>query len=372
MLASCEGRPFPARDDSGFGIEDAGDGDGDSGTESGDGDGDGDGSTTTTGPSECFSVVDDLSIDDTTHPDSVACVERVLGDLTIGPTTQLLDLGMLAKLERVDGTLFVHGNLALTSLAGLAALESVNRLHVRRNHNLDSLAGLDGLVAVNHITISSNEGLTSIAGLPDGLAPKLVEIDKNDLLPSLDGLPIFVPPVGGHGLRVELARNPTLVDLAGLSDCCAELPVSLALDSNHSLTDLDGLEVFVRLEALELHDNLGLVDLDGLDSLVEIGELIIDYDRCMPNASPSLLDLGGAEQLDTIGTLELEWIASLVGLDGLDGVETIDKLFIRNNEMLPWSDMVELRAQTNPPVHLLCGGVDAEQDCPSEAPCPMF
>ena len=371
--AGCEGRPLPSQDEGDFGIEDeeeGGDGDGDANTEaSGDGDGDS-GTTSGTGPVECFSVVDELVIDKDTDPESVTCVERVLGDLTVGPTTGPLDLSMLSNLERVDGKLYFHANYALTKIEGLDKLEYVNWLHVRRNPNLDNLAGFEALTTLNRLTISSNDGLTSLAGLPEGLSPSRIEVDTNDVLSSLDGLPSFVPAPDAPATRFEVAYNPMLVDLAGISDCCSNLSLSLALEGNPALTDLDGLEAFMRLEVLELHDNWGLVDLDGLDNLVEVGDFTIDYDHCMPNASPSLMDLGGAEQLVTIGTLELEQISSLTSLSGLDKVATIDKLFIRNNDALPWSDMDALQTQTDPAVHVLCGGVDAPIECPPEDPCP--
>lgn len=321
-------------------------------------------------PDECFSVVDNLMIDDTTHPDSVSCVEHVLGDLVIGPTTQLLDLGMLANLREVDGSLFIGGNLSLTSLVGLDALEQVGWLQLRRNHNLSNLVGLDALTHLERLTVSNNEGMTSLVGLPEGLAPAVLEIDKNDLLPSLDGLPSFAPADDGQALHVEIRENPALIALDGLSECCASQPISLVVADNDALDDLDGLEGFTIMTSLELYDNFGLVDLDGLDQLGQLGTLLVDYDHCVPDKQPSLLDFGGAESLTHVGILHIERVASLTSLDGLHNVVSTDKVFAFNNVMLDPSEIEALIAATQPDSAGACGNL-GEQECFTEM-CPMF
>src|SRR5690606_27900211 len=125
-LAGCEERSLLPGDegiDFGDGDGDPGDddpGDGDPGDgDLGDGDGtpgDGDGD----GSIACAPIVGSLVITDETPPESVVCVERVLGDLTVGPTTGLFNLQMLSSLRRVGGTAYIVGNLALTSVDGLA------------------------------------------------------------------------------------------------------------------------------------------------------------------------------------------------------------------------------------------------------------
>lgn len=353
-------------DGDGDGDDDSGDGDGDLAEGDGDlGDGDGDPGI------ECVPIVTgDLVITDETPSEAITCVEQVLGDLTIGPTTQLVNLDALSSLRHVDGTAYIVGNLSLITVSGLDALEQVEWLHIRRNRNLSDLHGLGGLTEVERITINNNDGMTSLAGLPDGLAPSKLEVADNQLLASLDGLPSFTVPQGGDALQVEIDDNPSLIDLGGLSDCCAEQALSLTVEDNEKLPDLGGLESFARLESLRLYDNVALASLDGLDNLVEVRTLDIAFDHCEPDHEATLDDLLGAPNLAEIDVLQIQWIDSLTSLDGLGGVNDLTKLQIRNNAALPWDDVLELATLTGPLVLDACGGVDGPE-CPDE-PCSTF
>ena len=344
----------------GDGDGDPGDGDGDGDGDPGDGDGDGD--------VTCTPIVDSITITDDTDLASVACVEVVLGDLTVGPTTQLIDLQALASLREVGGTATIVGNLALTSLEGLEGLESVTWLHIRRNRNLSDLHGLDGLVALDQLTVASNAGLTSLAGLPSELAPRTLEIAENLLLASLDGLPVFVDPSTSDALLVDIDGNPALIDLGGLSDCCAAQAVDLTVASNDALTDLGGLEAFTRLERLRLYDDRGLLSLAGLDALSSLGTLDIAYDHCSEDAAPVLPDLSGAPNLADLDVLQVQWVDSLTSLAGLGAITELGKLQVRNNAALPWEAVLALEAQTAPGVVDTCGGVGGPT-C-AAAPCP--
>jgi hypothetical protein len=353
----------------GDGDGDAGDGDGDSGDGDGDapGDGDGDGEPNI----DCVPIVSgDLVITDETPHESIACVEQVLGNLTIGPTTQLINLDSLASLKEVGGTAYIVGNLALITVSGLEALERVEWLHIRRNRNLSDLHGLAGLTAVGRITISNNDGLTSLAGLSDGLAPSKLEVADNELLASLDGLPSFTMAGNDAALTVEIEDNPSLIDLGGLSDCCAEQALSLTVARNAKLPDLGGLESFARLDSLYLHDNVALASLDGLDNLVEVRTLDIAFDHCIANNDATLGNLVGAPNLAEIDVLQIQWIGSLTSLAGLSGVNDLTKLQIRNNATLPWDEVMNLATLTGPLVLDICGGVGGPE-CPAET-CPTL
>ncbi len=354
---------MPGGDD---GIE-FGDGDGDPGDGDGDpGDGDGDGDDTI----ECSPIVDELVVTDDTPVDAINCVEQVLGDLTVGPTTQLVNLEVLSSLREVGGTAHIVGNLSLTNVSGLEALEQVDWLHIRRNRNLSDLHGLDGLTAVNRVTISNNAGMTSLSGLPTGLTPSILEIANNQLLASLDGLPTFTAPGTDEPLLVNIDGNDSLIDLGGLSDCCATQALDLVIDGNDSLPDLGGLESFARLGSLRLYDNVALQSLAGLDSHVEVQTLDIAYDHCIAGNDPVLVDLAGAPSLASIDVLQIQWVASLTSLTGLGGLSELSKLQIRNNDALAWDDVVALESQTAPAVFDACGGVGGPT-CPMD-PCPSF
>jgi hypothetical protein len=73
---------LPRPDESDFGEDASGESESDSDSESS-GDGDGDESESDTGSTSCAQVVDSLTITNDTPPESVECVEQVLGDLFI-------------------------------------------------------------------------------------------------------------------------------------------------------------------------------------------------------------------------------------------------------------------------------------------------
>jgi hypothetical protein len=372
LLASCEGRQLPLPGGSEFGEDESSSSESDSDSElGGDGDGDGDGEAESeTGTIECAQVVDSLMITNDTPPESVECLEQVLGDLIIGPTTKFSDLTMLSNLREVGGTIDLFGNSALTSLHGLELLASVEHLHVRRNHKLQDLHGLESLVHVDLITVVNNEGLISVAGLPSGLAPAVLDIEDNDLLADLDGLPMFESPATSDAIQIEIEGNPSLADLGGLSDCCASQTASLLIAGNAALTDLDGLEGFVRLDALHLHDNFALATVAGLGNLIEVQTLDVQYDHCL-GITPSLSDFSAATSLSNVDVLQIQWVTSLTSLAGLEQIPVLEKLLIRNNPLLPWGDVQGLFSQTSPAVFDLCGGLDGPTTCSPE-PCETF
>ena len=361
-IAGCEARTVSSPDD---GI--------DFGEVGGEGDGDGDSTASdegeTGGSLDCMPVVENLIIDDNTELDSVRCVEEVLGNLTVQLTGSLEQLDALSELRSVGGTLYVNGNIALTSLEGLEGLESVDWLHIRRNHELTDLHGLSGLQSVRRITVSNNIGLTSLWGLPGGLAPVMLEVGANESLEDLDGLPLFEPP-GGGSLTVEIEDNPLLADLGGLSSCCSGQAISLLVEGNEALFDLTGLEYFVRLDALRLFDNQNLVDFGGLDNLTEVRLLALDYTRCIEGNEASFIDFSGADKLGAVEILRVEWVGSLASFAGLEGLASLDKLQVRYNEALSWQAVLDFADQTSPTVADLCGGVGGPE-CPAD-PCPMF
>lgn len=373
MLAGCEGRPLPG-DSSSFGDY----GESEWGTDESSGAepepdlpaGDDENTDSEdTGTTPCPQVVESLTITDATAPESVACVEQVLGDLTIGPTTTLVDLSLLSNLRMVGGTLYLFGNGSLTSLHGLEQLLHTTHLHVRRNHELEHLHGLDSLASVDQITVANNEGLLSIAGLPPGLAPRLLDIEDNDLLTNLDGLPQFAKP-DEAAIHIEIEDNPALTDLSGLSDCCAAQTASILLGGNPALVDLTGLDGFVRLNSLRLHDNVELASLAGLDHLVHVQTLDIEYDHCVADTYASLIDFSGALVLSSVDVLQIQWVDSLTGFAGLERIDRLSKLLVRNNATLPYTEVEALIVQTEPALVDTCGGVGGPA-CVTE-PCPMF
>jgi len=364
VVAGCDRRVFQLDDD---GITDDEVGEGESSDTSL---GDADTSETETGGSiNCTASVLELTIDDTTDPASVECVTKVHGDLVIGPTIELSDLGMLAELREVGGTLSIVGNLGLTSLEGLEQVQSIGWLHVRRNGALVDLHGLDSLASVGRVSVINNDALISLAGLPEGLGPDELDIAANDLLEDLDGLPVLTAPASGNPLDIEIEDHEALVSVAGLAHCCSNQPVVVELARNSALVDLDGLEPFERFDTLRLVDNRVLSDVAGIDA-TEIGTFEVSFNHCSSEAAPLLGDFVGLEQLLSVDVMLIEWGSALTSLAGLDSMVDVTKLEIRNNPMLEWQQVVDLVGQTGPTLFDGCGGIGGPE-CPTET-CPTY
>jgi hypothetical protein len=361
--SGCDSRVFPY-DDHGIGDEAGESSTGDTSESGAD-----DSSESETGGSvECKASVTTLSINDDTDPATVECLTKVGGDLVIGPTSELLDLSMLGELREVGGTLYIVGNLQLESLAGLAQLQKVGWLHVRRNGSLLDLGGLDTLVFTDRISIINNDALTSLAGLPAGLAPRTLEVAANDALVDLDGLPTFVAAESGVPIDVVIGDHLALTSVAGLASCCSTQPIALELARNHALTDLHGLEPFLRFDELLLIDNRKLDDLSGIDAS-EIGTFELNYDPCTSVPTPALEDFAGLEQLISVDVMTIENNPALLGFDGLDSLVELEKLYVRNNAALPWADVQAFEAKFGTGLAFEgCGGIGGTTCAPAECP----
>jgi hypothetical protein len=362
IAGGCDRRVFEF-EDQGIGEEV-----GDSETDTTEGETDGETDTETGGSTACTASVASLTITDATNPATVECVTKVVGNLVVGPSVGLTDLGMLSKLREVGGTLYIVGNLGLTSLEGLEELESVGWLHIRRNHALTDLHGLDGLEDVQQISVFNNDGLVSLVGLPEGLAPSKLEIGGNDDLLDLDGLPLLNAPGSGNPIEILVDDHESLTNVGGLATCCSTQPVVIVLSRNDALVDLDGLEPFQRFETLRLVDNRALADLAGIDA-TQIGTFEVSYNHCSSDPGPVLDDFVGMEQLISIDLLIVEWAASLVGFDGLENMNDVSKIEARNNAKLGWNLVEDLAGQTGA-MYEGCGGLGGDT-CEPE-PCQTF
>ncbi|MFV8752408.1 hypothetical protein ACNOYE_17825 [Nannocystaceae bacterium ST9] len=325
--------------------------------------------TETGGSTNCIASVQALTITDATDPVTVECVTKVVGDLTIGPSIELADLSMLSELREVGGTLYIAGNLGLTSLEGLEKLQHVDWLHIRRNGALVDLHGLDGLDAVSRISVINNDALIGLDGLPLGLSPSELDIAANDMLADLDGLPILTAPSSGSPLDIEIEDHEVLTSVAGLAACCSTQPVVIELARNAALVDLDGLEPFQRFDTLRLVDNRALADLSGVDA-TEIGNFELSYNHCASGPEPVLVDFAGLEQISSIDVMVIDWAASIESFTGLENMVDVTKMQVRNNAKLDWQKVVDLVGQTGPTLFDGCGGIGGPE-CPVET-CPTF
>lgn len=309
------------------------------------------------------------------------CFE-IVGQLVI-VGSDLVDLGPLTGLVRVDGSLEIHGNAALTSLSGLESLQQVvaeseegGDLRVGRwdeilgalgNPALAGVAGLSGLRQVDgDLSIEFNDGLVSLGGLEElravggdlsvthsFLLPDLHGLDRLgrvgrslvlrllDALVSLDGL----EALGEVGWSVQIEYVPWLEDLSALSSLeLADGLVLVQLPMLHWLTGLEGLRGLRRLEL----NSTGLVDLAELEGAYSASLSIL---RLLDN--PALSDitvLHGVVEVAGDPTSCTGWprdnhtcvgsvviagnahLSSLAGLEGLEGVGV--ELHIKYNDLL--------------------------------------
>jgi hypothetical protein len=134
--------------------------------------------------------------------------------LGVTSNTLLVDLRGLALPNELSD-FEIADNPALTSLAGLEAIENVTTfVRIERNDALSSLVGLGPLASASAIEIESNAALTSLVGL-DHLTrlSNYLMIAYNPALTSLDGLSAL-EIIGGS---LVVFRNHALASIAALA-----------------------------------------------------------------------------------------------------------------------------------------------------------
>lgn len=303
-------------------------------------------------------VIDSLVIDDNTDLAALGCIEEVIGDMQIGPTTQLASLAPLKNLRKVGGALTIQDNEALIDLVGLDSLEHVGGwLSVVGNPALVTMDGLGSLTRLGGLHVEANHSLIALS--PMGgvveLGPGVmwfVGLPKLQSFKDLAGLTVM--PATALGIRVEL--NLALTDLKGLGDCCAAVDVvDLELKGNHALPSLAGLEPFDHLGRLVIVANHALPDLSGLDNLTEVDILEI-----------------GQECFDLMNEPSPVGNNALVSLEGLGAVNAVhDVLSIMGNKALPVALANAFHdGLDNMPKSEICKNLGGF-NCPNNGPCPQ-
>jgi hypothetical protein len=201
------------------------------------------------------------------------------------------------------GSLSISNNAALTNVAGLTALTSIDAwLHIRWNDELRNINGLSGLTSVgDNIFIWSHMNLRNVDGL-SGLTS-----------------------VGGH---LIFSLNQVLDNLNGLSNL-TNIGESLGLRGNGNLTNVDGLSSLTRIGGdLSIQGNGSLTNLNGLSGLTSVGEAIFIY-------LTSLTELDGLSNVSSVGgDLQILENSRLSNLGGLSGIPSVQNLRVENNSSL--------------------------------------
>jgi hypothetical protein len=208
-----------------------------------------------------------------------SCI-RILGELQIGPSTDITDLSPLLGIFEVMGDTFIHANDALETLSGLHTLRKAwGRVAIGRifdgsnwqygkNPNLQSLEGLHGLVVVNNTLAVGNDPVQDLRGLRE---------------------------VRVVGAEFRVADCDNLVDLQGMENL-QTIEGDLEVDKNDSLLSMEGLSgVNAVGEDMQIHDNLSLVTLAGLENIYSVGMNFELHDNA------SLQDVSALAGILTVG-----------------------------------------------------------------------
>ncbi len=180
--------------------------------------------------------VNNLIVDETTNLTTLA----THSPFQVGGSIQITNNAGLTNLDNVIVTnpslVTIDSNAALTSIGGLANMESVQGdLQITNNAaltdiTLRSLTTVANTALVQTITISNNTKLTSIT------APELTAINRLIISgnPALTTVSSLGATVVGH---IEITNNALLTDL-GTMGSLTSITDSFTLDSNPALTTL--------------------------------------------------------------------------------------------------------------------------------------
>ncbi len=262
-----------------------------------------------------------------------ANVVQIVGNLNVNSTT-LPNLGGLANLQQVTGTIHIASNASMTSLMGLGALTTVGgTLNLDSNAALTSIAALSSLTSVGgQLRLYNNTALASLAGLQKlvtiggGLdleyGSALTQVDDLSSLQTIGGaLEVYnnaithldtwaaLTSIGGI---IEIQGNGALVSISGFA-ALTNAGSDLRIFSNASLGTIDGFGMLTKLNAgnLQIHDDANLTHIGGFGALQTLpGTLEIYQDG-------SLNPLDGFANLTSVGSnLSIYNMGSLASVTG--------------------------------------------------------
>lgn len=294
-----------------------------------------------------------------TNLDGLSCLTAISGDLYIRSNADLTSITGLANLESVGGNLSIgeaycgwdayggfscgenYGNPALPSLDGLQSLRTIGGwLWIGDNDALTTGGSFDALTQIGGAHPDAQDGLlvngnANLEYLPD--FPQLttitgqIEISVNDSLLSMDGLDALTTHEGWFDPYVSsgffmIMFNPQLTSLDALANL--QTIGGDFLVYNEQLTSYEGLHNVTTVGGYMDVWGTQLTSLAGLRSLTSVdGWLnLIDND--------ALTSFEGLESLDSIGShpdcvdlggcgLNIMDHEALVSVDGLESLTTI-------------------------------------------------
>jgi len=166
--------------------------------------------------------------------------------------------------------------------------------------------------------VMPNPDIINLNGLSQLTSVRYIFMN-NTRVQNLNGLQNIT---GSDSLRVDIRNNYNLQNLNGLQNITDYS--YLSVNNNDALKDLSGLEGIVNVsERLAVINNDSLTNLEGINNINFASALEIGYNRLLTDISA----LGNIISDD----LEIAANASLLDLNGLQNITTLDDLTIRNN-----------------------------------------
>ncbi|MCL1078361.1 hypothetical protein D5R81_08800 [Parashewanella spongiae] len=275
--------------------------------------------------------------DDIENIDGLTNIKEVWGNLSIGYNSKIKSIEGLSNLEIVFGDLIVRQNPVLETIEGFNRIHTVGgNLEICNNPMLESVSGFSDLEEIERgVRVHDNK---SLLALP--LTNKLeklgesIEIISNEKIENIDGL---------AGIRiahadVKIQNNGQLSNIDGLSGL-AFVEGELSLINDEALNNLDGMKRLSYVDGSLNITNSKLTSLKGLSNINAVGSLIL-------NNNLSLFSIEGVAGIQEIDKqLSIESNPRLNSTKGLEKLHFIgdDKgksLVIRNNARLKYCSHV--------------------------------
>ncbi|HET9625867.1 MAG TPA: hypothetical protein VFP84_31115 [Kofleriaceae bacterium] len=242
--------------------------------------------------------------------------------------TSTADMAGLPKTGCFDlyGKLTISGP-AITSLAGLGGLNSVNEL-VLDNTGLTTLDTKGDVGIYGKLTVTGNPKLTNLKKLAFGNAPVQVLIDNNAQLASLDAFAVGDPQLAQVTGDLTITNNPRLAAIK--APYLTSVTGAVTIANNTALTSLD-LSPLTGAGSLAITSNPALGSLATMTSLYRVaGNLTINGNAALSNLGAfttslkyvdamlnvsnngALADLGALKHLALVGAITITGNASLL------------------------------------------------------------
>jgi hypothetical protein len=295
-------------------------------------------------PVSCIGRVDGVQVRRVDEPEfPPRCVGNnvdVIGDVDI---TSQAALNALVNCRRIQGALIVHDSVDIVDLGALANLQRVNRGYILfLNNRALTTVNLPALTEVDYgFGAIENPALTTVA------APEVVflrgglTLRDNPALATINFSKTQEIQTDARGAAVG-AGNLILGDLPALGSLGNAFAALQKLDGaleifGTGLTNLQGLnalrEVLNQGGAFERRTQFRF---DALNPGLAIGLDFNDEFNIVPAGNPALTSLQGLNELETVvGDVFIGFNAALRNMDGLDDLARIDgRLYIAGNGAL--------------------------------------